>query len=69
MKRSSSRLLSSTSSELLFDERLYRDEVLALTCAGVPCLDKPPDDCAALVTGLFHTFALFLGKAMLQDNS
>lgn len=42
---------------------------MALTCAGIPCLDKPPDDCAALVTGLFHTFALFLGKAVLQYNS
>lgn len=54
--------------------RLYLDEVLivwggGLTCAGIPCLDKPPDDCAALVTGLLHAFALFLRKAMLQYDS
>lgn len=42
---------------------------MGLTCAGIPCLDKPPDDGAALVTSLFHTFTLFLGKAVLQHNS
>lgn len=40
-----------------------------LTCAGVPRLDKAPDDGATLVAGLLHTLALFLGKAVLQKDS
>lgn len=40
--------------------------ILCLTCAGIPSLDKAPDDSATFVTGLFHALALFLGKAVLQ---
>lgn len=43
--------------------------LVSLTCAGIPSLDKTPDDGATLVTGLFHTLALFLGKTMLQQDS
>lgn len=43
--------------------------IACLTCAGIPSLDKAPDDSATLVTGLFHTLALFLGKAVLQQDS
>lgn len=39
-----------------------------LTCAGVPGLEKPPDDGAALVAGLLHSLALLLVEAMLQDH-
>lgn len=39
-----------------------------LTHAGVPGLDQPPDDGAALVTGLLHSLALLLVEAMLQDH-
>lgn len=38
------------------------------TCAGVPCLDEPPDDGIALVTGLFDALALLLVEAMFQEN-
>lgn len=40
--------------------------VVCLTCAGIPSLDKAPDNSATLVAGLFHTLALFLRKTVLQ---
>lgn len=42
---------------------------LCLTCAGIPSLNKAPDNSATFVTGLFHTLALFLGEAVLQQDS
>lgn len=38
------------------------------TCAGVPGLNKTPDDGAALVTCLFDALALLLREAMLQED-
>lgn len=43
--------------------------LVCLTCAGIPGLDEAPDDCATLVAGLLHTFALLLREAVFQYDS